>query len=367
MYGAAHGRETRGRSGVIPAARLAQCADLALLRLMVTGESVVDLPRLWFMSRPAVEDFVRLCGLNLASAADGARLREMRQRAVAFLCDTHSQRLPAEVLNCDDVGELLLMASQARGRLRRSACMVLKVMHIIHHLTGREQLLAMPMAESELYSRISAKTESVVARMRGAGIGVVEFAGGQKPRDSLITKLLAKRSTLASQIFDRVRFRLIVETRDDLVRALLYLAHHLCPFNYVIPEQSHNAIVTAADVARVLDLPLTFVRPFWGTLAAPHGSPNEFSGRTYRCVNFAADIPLRIEDVAPVTAPAVLFVQTELQLMDAASAASNERGENNHQRYKRRQVQRVRQRLAGPRDDALTIAYRAHIAATKRR
>jgi len=41
----------------------------------------------------------------------------------------------------------------------------------------------------------------------------------------------------------------------------------------------------------------------------------------------------------------VVFVLTEFQIVDARTAASNEAGENSHERYKERQMNRVRARL----------------------
>jgi hypothetical protein len=41
----------------------------------------------------------------------------------------------------------------------------------------------------------------------------------------------------------------------------------------------------------------------------------------------------------------VVFVLTEFQIVDARTAAANEAGENSHERYKERQMNRVRARL----------------------
>ena len=188
--------------------------------------------------------------------------------------------------------------------------------------------------------------------MRASGIGVQEFAAGKKTRASMVTKLLAKRGTLAASIFDKVRFRIVVNTRDDLVLAVLYLMHNLVPFNYVVPEQSQNGLVTAEDVAKVMNIDAATVRQIWGLHEVnPMVEPtprNEFSGPEYRCVNFVADLPLRVDDVAPEQTPAGAFVHAEIQLVDAEAAKSNDLGDNAHSLYKRRQRERVRQRIEGP-------------------
>jgi hypothetical protein len=42
----------------------------------------------------------------------------------------------------------------------------------------------------------------------------------------------------------------------------------------------------------------------------------------------------------------VVFVLTEFQIVDARTAESNEIGENSHERYKERQIMRVKARLS---------------------
>jgi len=335
---------------------LAKLADLAALRLILVGESAVDWPRLWMPDREAVDSFLRLCAFDTDNPLDLGRLRELHRDAFDYLRDVHHLRLPPALEEPGEVHEVFLAASLAQGRLRRQACLLLKVMHIIHHLAGRELLFNTPISEAQLLDRLSTKVFQVIDRMRASGVGVVEFAAGQKTRTSLVSKLLAKRSTLASQIFDRLRFRIVVQGREDIVPTLQYLARHLFAFNYVIPEQSQNGIVDAPLVARALDLPEPLVRRFWDS-QHPGGGANEFSGASYRSINFVVDIPIRIDDVAPEHAPAVTFAQTEIQVVDTDTARANSRGENSHTLYKRRQRERVRERLEGPEMSPLDQAW----------
>ncbi len=350
-------------------APLGKLADLAALRIVLSGESVVDWPRLWLADRDAVDAFLRLCAFDTDNAVDLGRIRELHRDAIDYIRDVHHVRVPPAVEEPSEIHDVFLAASRGSGRLRRHACIVLKVMHILHHLAGRELVFNTPLSEAELLDRLSVKVFHVIDRMRASGVGVVEFAAGHKTRTSLVSKLLAKRSTLASQIYDKLRFRVIVRTREDIVTAVLYFVRHLFPFNYVVPEQSQNGIIGAADIARVLELPATFVERFWTEADGSNGhglasGTNEFSGKTYRSVNFIADIPLRIDDVAPEHAPAVAFAQTEIQVVDSETERANSRGENSHALYKRRQRVRVRERLDGPELSALDVAW---LAAESRR
>jgi uncharacterized protein (TIGR04552 family) len=325
-------------------------ADLTALKLVLFGESVIDLARFWFVDRSGVDAFLRLTEFDTDNPLDLARLHELHHEATVYLTDVHRYRLPLQIEQPAEIHDLFLAAaSPDMHRVQRFACMTLKVMHILHHISGRELLFNTPISEAQLFDRLNTKVFSIIDRMRASGVGVQEFAAGKKSKTSLATKLLAKRNNLATHIFDKLRFRIVVNTRDDLVLTLLYLVHHLCPFNYVLPEQSQNTIVTSEDVARVLGMPHDLVQRHWDNSHSPdpvvRPPINEFTARAYRCVNLVADIPMRIDDVAPQASPAVAFVQTEIQLVDLETSKANERGDSSHSLYKKRQRARVRARL----------------------
>ena len=231
------------------------------------------------------------------------------------------------------------------------ACMCLKTMHIMHHVNARQLVFNTAFSEAQLFSRLNAKIFDVIDRMRAKGIQVLEFAASQKARESVVTKLLAKRETLATHLFDKLRFRVVLGSKDDLVPALLYLLKNLVPFNYVVPGQSRNGLVSAKEISACLGLTEEAILEFWrsheGNWALGPTPPNEFSGRSFQCVNFVAEIPLRIDDVAPEYAPAIAFAQTEIQLVDEKTHLANNEGENAHDLYKERQRRQVRERLQG--------------------
>jgi uncharacterized protein (TIGR04552 family) len=324
--------------------------DLAALKMALFGESVVDLSRVWFNSRESVNAFLRLAAFDTDNPLDMARLHELHHEAVVYLTDVHRYRLPLQIEQPPEIHDLFLAAGSPQlGRVQRFACMTLKVMHIMHHVSGRELLFNTAISEAQLFDRLNNRVFHTIDKMRASGIKVQEFAAGKKSRASLATKLLAKRNNLATHIFDKLRFRVVVGNRDELVMTLLYLLRNLVPFNYVLPEQSQNNIITADDLVRALGLSTQSVQRHWEMMASltpvVRPPPNEFTADTYRCINFVADIPMRIDDVAPNSAPAIGFVQTEIQLVDQETAKINERGESSHALYKKRQRARVRSRL----------------------
>jgi uncharacterized protein (TIGR04552 family) len=338
-------------------ARLEQATlgDVEAMRLLLRGGSVIDWHRLAFGDQAEVERFLRVNEFDPANPDDTERLEELRADAVEYLTRNFSYRIPDDVAHGMPTRDLLLLAS-SRGKKQVYACIVLKVMHVMHHLAGRELLFKLPVSDDEVFGFVENKVLKVVEEIRATGYPIVEFAWSRKERDSVVTKLLAKKATIAADVFDKLRFRLITRSLDDLPAVLHELLHRLIPFNYVIPGQTVNGIL---PFRRMLDGAPAYAR--WADQlqldldteerAAGDGS-NEFSGPTYRVINFVADLPVRIDQFlcrvpgAENELGAIIFVLTEFQVMDAETARMNEAGDNSHAKYKARQHERVKFRLS---------------------
>ncbi len=324
-------------------------ADVAAVRLMLRGDSVIDWHHLAFVDHAEVDRFLRLNEFDPESDDEMGRLEDLRADAVDYLSRAFAMAIPDEIAADLAARDLFLVAS-SQGPHQKWACVVLKVMHIIHHINGRAGLLKMSVSDEIIFREIELKVVQVVEQLRAAGAPLVEFEWSRKPRDSQITKLLAKRSTLAANIYDKLRFRLIVPHRDDMVPMLATLTRQLIPFNYVVPGESVNQLVDMRQVvhrsrASTVNGALTPELPY-----------NEFSGPEYRIVNFVADLPLRVErlmpkaDIPPDLAH-VVFVLTEFQIADKVTSVRNEQGDSSHEAYKQRQHDRVRMRLFRDKDD----------------
>jgi hypothetical protein len=330
-----------------PSAAELTLADKDSVRLMLRGDSVIDWHRLGFNDHEEVDRFLRLNEFDPSSDDEMGRLEDIRAEAVDYLARAYAMAIPDEVAADLAARDLFLVASAA-GPHQKWACVVLKVMHIIHHINGRQALLKVAVSDEVIFREIELKVLQVVEELRAAGAPLAEFEWSRKPRDSQITKLLAKRSTLAANIYDKLRFRLIVPHLHDIVPMLATLARQLIPFNYVVPGETVNQLVDLRDVP--------------GDAANGH-SPievpyNEFSGPEYRIINFVADLPLRVERLLPKSElPAelshVVFVLTEFQICDKTTSQRNESGASSHEAYKSRQHERVRMRLFRDKDDPL--------------
>jgi uncharacterized protein (TIGR04552 family) len=332
-------------------------AELEALRLLLRGGSIVDWRRLNFSGADEVTRFLALNLFDMDDPRDERRLRSVLAQAVDYLRVEFGYKVATPVAEPDDVRDVFLLASGAKepNRYRRIACVVLKVMHVIHHLEARELLFRTAIREADLAERAHRRIMAEAERMRAHGLPVVEFRGNVKSRGSLVTKLLAKKESVAAQVFDRVRYRIVTERTEQIPSVVLHLAEHLFPFNYAVPGQTQNTLVPFADVLRahpsgaelsaLLQLPANLERKY------PSAPRNEFSGKDFKMLNFVVDLPVRVDDLLPSIEPSdelgrVVFSLVEFQIADHATAARNEQGESSHERYKKRQLKRVLRRLS---------------------
>ncbi|HJX66189.1 MAG TPA: TIGR04552 family protein [Polyangia bacterium] len=353
------------REGELQDARLGllTIADLTAIRNLIRGGSVIDWHRLYFSDRDQVDRFLRVHEFDPENGQDMARLEALREQAVDYLEHHLGFHIAEEVAERIPARDLLLVASQ-NGKRRTHACVVLKVMHVLQHLSGRELITRLAVSADQIFRAVEDKVLRTVEEMKGAGCAIVEFEWSRKEPDSLITKLLAKRDNIAADVYDKLRFRMITHSEDEIVFVLRELVQRLVPFNYVIPGESLNDIV---DLHGFVERDATLRRHLpqlldLSTVAADKRAPvvNEFSGPSYRVVNFVADLPVRVDkllnrpptDALFMDNGSVVFVLTEFQIVDARTAEANEIGENSHERYKERQTMRVKARLAhGMQDD----------------
>lgn len=327
--------------------------DLEAIRLILRGSSVIDWARMAFHSEDEVRELLAVEEFDLGDPASRARAEAIKNSAIAYLRRNFDFPIPKPVAQMD-AGELMLLAS-TRGHRQLCACTILKVMHIIHHLEARELLYMLPISDQDVFHLVEQKVYRVIGGMLASGLPILEFIGGRKNRDSLYSKLLSKRETHAAQIYDKLRFRIVTRTPDDIFPVLAYLTRHLFPFNYVVPGQTTNTMYDlrgyCSSHPHLSDL-LKNVQPVGDEDESAPAVDNRFTAPTYRVVHFVVDMPVRLPqeilDLAPPAAWAlgrVVFAQAEFQVIDRETEQANEMGEASHDAYKDRQKQAVMRRL----------------------
>lgn len=328
-------------------------ADLEAVRLILRGDSVVDWHRLSFDNRQQAVDFLAIQEFRVDNPSDGARIDDIKKDAIRYLRGNFDFPVPKPVSNSDMID--LCMLASGKGHRQLCACAVLKVMHIIHHLEAHELLSMLPISNHELCLLVEEKVYRVIGVMLARGLPILEFIGGRKHKDSLYTKLLSKPEVTATNIDDRLRFRIVTHSPDDIFSTLNYLTGNLFPFNYVVPGQSTNTMYyfrTYCEKHPCLKELLPVLQPFSEIDDRFIRQENRFSDPNYRVVKFVVNIPVRLPATVLEQAPsearhlgAVVFAQTEFQVLDRETEQKNEYGEASHRAYKERQKQAVIRRL----------------------
>ena len=329
--------------------------DLDAIKLLLKGNSVIDWNRAHFPDHAAVDRFLRLHLLDPHDADDQRRLRFVHGEAVHYLAEHLGLNFPTDLSDPDDVRDIFVQASITGGFRRRQilSCVILKLMHVINHLEAAELRHQTPLPEAAILDLAERRIVAAADRMRAQGFPLVAFYGSRKTRNSVITKLIAKKENTAATVFDKLRFRLVTEEPDHILPALAWLTRDLFPFNYVIPGQSHNNLVELRSRLRALDLSdlldsLQNPDPA-DTAEFPHPEDNPFSGASYRMINFIVDFPVRVDHLVDVRYGPMLgrtvFALVEFQVLDRETARANEEGENAHRLYKQRQRSIVERRL----------------------
>lgn len=327
---------------------------LEAVRLCLDGaHSPLDWYRLSFTDAPTVRRFLDVNRTDPDDPFDRARFDYLLAEAVAYVRRHFGYRFPPEVVRPRQPEDLFLLASGDRpSKTQVLACVVLKLMHVINHLEARSLLHETAVSERELERQVEHRLMGAARAMMAEGVPITTFYGNRKSRDATITKLLVKRDVTAADILDRVRFRVVTASEEDIVHVLAHLLRHVLPFNHVLARESVNNLVDLDRwIARQPGLRhlATALLP---TTALLDRKVNEFSAGGYRSVNFVVDVPVRLDELdsqadrslAPEQGR-IVYVQVELQVLDQATEQRNEQGESSHEQYKERQHAAAETRL----------------------
>ncbi|MBR57384.1 MAG: TIGR04552 family protein [Myxococcales bacterium] len=334
-------------------------ADLEAVRMVLRGRSLIDVDRLHFRSKEAVRRHLMLLCYDVTDPQDLYIVDSVMREAISHLEVQHGYSVPEPIANFSDPTDLFLWASEPDSPYFQPALMVLKVSHVIFHIRARSLRHQLPVSDNELFNLARERVLAFGQVLRSSGVDLTNIEAGEKPRRSQILKLLAKRETLAAQLHDRIRFRIIIKNASDMLPTLLLMTQKLFPPNYVVPDGSRNDLVSFKEMLETMNQQHPGLESIRDALLRERNRTkssfhNEFSHPDFRMINFVVDLPLRIDRYATRASSAalnkfgrVVFTMAEFQVFDLDTFVSNEQGPGSHAHYKARQRRAVLRRLVG--------------------
>ncbi len=348
--------------------------DPLVLRAMIGGASVLNLPSLRIFTREQAKDFVGAYGYNLDDEADSARLWSSHRRAVTYI-ETQllsaGEKVPEEIgepVLLKDLANLLLWASDFDNAGRqRWACVVLRVMHVISHLSNdlftsfsdeiQEQILRPYQSHivTDELGRVTLGRADADERIPLEKFDIKPF----KTSNSSITKLLAKPEEVAFGLMDKMGVRFVTRNIFDCFRVLRWLVkHNVVSYPHLIPDESNNTLYPLdLFVETVRDLregggetPERVERELRKRLSERGGQGlyreklNAFTSRDYRFIKFIVRKLIRTGSDG-AQRPFMFYYPYEVQIMDRETYAKNSEGPCSHVEYKARQKQKARERV----------------------
>src|SRR4029078_7076112 len=130
--------------------------------------------RLNFQDHAEVDRFLLLNEFDPESEPEMDRFEDIRSDAGDYLARAFPMAIPDEVAADLPARDLFLVASSS-GPHQKWACVVLKVMHIISHIHGRQALLKVSVSDEVIFREIEMKVLQVVEQLRAAGAPLTEF------------------------------------------------------------------------------------------------------------------------------------------------------------------------------------------------
>lgn len=372
---------------------------------LLDGTSAIDAPRLEIRSMGDAEDFLDSYGYDWNHPEERSELTALCDEAIDFierelLFDEPHLLIPREVRGEKDIRKLLLWSSDMTYPERqRWSWVIFRVMHIFSHSSSyfdekygdaiREQILG------RFRPHVFSDGDAISL---GTGPGAVSLSAfdirGRKARKSAALKLLHKRDSGGSEIFDWVGVRLVTHDRYDALRVVRYLReHNVVNFMQLQPGRTRNTLLDIDriedelrdlnDLARAGKLADYMVEAELRhrVNAHPYPSPpeksyNPNSSLAYHSIQFTCMQRIRVRDrdnmivssffdrlpvrgnpmvkalkayadrLEPTSDIRFLF-PFELQILDQHSYELSRSGLASHHVYKERQRQRVKERLLG--------------------
>jgi len=380
-----------------------------IFSVVLEGKSILDVPKLELKSMEEATNFIQAYGYDPGDPEDVELLWSFFEDAVAFvdrvMASPELPKVPEHLrsrASVSDIRRLLLLASEPTGSPDQDvACALLRLMHVLIHLAQDPRLKYFDQVQNQILSRLDSylyvdKTTGATYLGRndhGQGIKLLFFKKkDRKDREREIIKLLHKSDNLVEEIYDRIGFRLVTETKFDAIRAVrLLLEENIISLPNIRPGRARNRLIDLRRLQFECDRISTHLKK--STEPAPYVEKmirrlerrigfrrlgrsliNPHTSEYYRSIQFTCRELVKIKNPTyllyeklreplegihggrqvldenfprPPKPYDYVFFPYEIQIMDVKAYADSIFGKSNHEEYRRKQLETARLRVFG--------------------
>ncbi|NRA63816.1 MAG: TIGR04552 family protein [Pseudobacteriovorax sp.] len=381
--------------------------------VLIGGKSSIDLEKLQFKNWQDASVFIKYYGYDPDDEEDAQRIHCVIIEAWNFIERylipqewNRGQRPPDDLLQYSDVRDIILAASDMRPdrEIKQAwACSLLRVMHTIAHIEGVQRHADFRVARDQIMARFQ---EFIFRNSDGElrfgdknqSIAVQDIEWKyDKPRESVILKLLHKKANVTETIYDFIGMRIIPKRLCDVLVVVKFLRdHHMVTFANCNPSRARNTLLDVESFRHnveslkvMLENKKLSLEEFWNLLqritrplerATSRSNPH--SGSTYRSIQLTCRQLIRMPSQAKRSEERLLnfmensniegggakllkqlaqlfredqkesrevlgFFPFEIQIVDGDTYEKNKAGDANHSFYKQSQIKSARRRVLG--------------------
>jgi len=377
------------------------------VNVVLEGSSILDVPRLEIKTIGEATSFIQAYGFDVNNPDDLALVWQFFNEAVQFIEKTLAEpdypKVPEHLRSekaLSDVRRLFILASEKeRSSDQVYACAILRVMHVMIHLSYDPRLKFFQAMQTQVLNRLdkfiyvdpSNGATYLGKQEDGEGIKLLFFKKKErKDPNREIIKLLHKADSVVEEIYDRVGLRLVTETKLDAIRAVrMLLDKNIISLPNIRPARSRNRLVDLKRLQFELDRiathlkktsePAPYIERMIKRLEKRIGQGrkgrsflNPHSSEHYQAIQFTCRELVKVRnpqhrlytqlssqlanmsggnqllnELFPNVPPAFEygFFPYEIQIMDVKAYADSIFGKANHEEYRRKQLNAARERV----------------------
>ena len=385
------------------------------VKVVLEGSSILDVPRLELKSMEEATAFIQAYGFDSNNLEDNELIWKFFEEAVCFIekviADPQEAKIPEHLKTRKviiDIRRILLMASDKVGNPdQRYACAILRVMHVMIHLTNDPRLKFFQQMQTQvllrldrfLYTDVTSGATYLGKKEEGEGVKLLFFKKKErKDRDREIIKLLHKAKSVVEEIYDRVGIRLVTETKLEALKAVrILLEKNIISLPNIRPGWSRNRLFDLKRVIFETDRIITHMKktlepaPYVekmikrlerriSTRRLGRSLINPHTSEYYKAIQFTCRELVKVRNPlhqaytnlieqlnglpgggqvlsevfpTPPIPHEYGFFPYEIQIMDVKAYADSIFGKSNHEEYRKKQLEAARCRVFGRPEPAL--------------